>query len=168
MENGMEDIPKKNGVIRDNFCGQLVNMITCQSCFTVLSRIEDFFVLSLEIKNHKTLTECFEKLTEPEIITDYFCDQCDKKVDSIEKKIRVQGLPPFLFIHFQRLVFDLESLSKIKLEHQVDYPLNIDLSEYFSEDLSLSEDISAQYTLRGFIVHIGTSDSGHYYSLIAD
>lgn len=76
-------------------------------------------MLTLEIKNHKNLSECFEKLTEPEIITDYFCDQCDKKVESIEKKIRVQELPSYLFIHFQRLVFDLESLSKVKLEHPV-------------------------------------------------
>lgn len=42
--------------------------------------------------------------------------------------MRIKKLPKFLFIHLQRLVFDLESLSKIKLDHLVEYPENLDLS----------------------------------------
>lgn len=66
-------------MLRSNFCGELASVITCKSCFNTKVKIEDFYVLTLEIKNNKSLIECFEKLNEPEIITDYFCDQCQRK-----------------------------------------------------------------------------------------
>lgn len=82
-------------------------MITCQTCFNQKMRVEDYYVLTLEIKNNKSLQECFQKLAEPEVITDYYCENCDKKVETIEKQVKIKKLPRFLFLHLQRLVFDL-------------------------------------------------------------
>ena len=39
LEKTLTNSAANSHVIRDNFCGQLVNMITCQSCFTVRSRV---------------------------------------------------------------------------------------------------------------------------------
>lgn len=35
-------------------------------------------------------------------------------------------------------------------------------------NFNLIENASTQYQIRGFIVHVGTSESGHYYSLIKE
>ncbi len=53
-------------------------------------------------------------------------------MELITKQLRIKKLPKFLFLHLQRLIFDLESLSKIKLEHLVDYPEYLDLSDFYS------------------------------------
>ena len=97
------------------------NVITCQNCFTHKPNLEEFYVLSLEIKNQSSLQECLDKMVEPEVICDYYCNTCDKKVDEIHKFRKFNSLPNILFIHFQRLVFDLETFTKIKLDHPVNF-----------------------------------------------
>ena len=87
--------------------------------------------MSVEIKNLKTLQECMNKYVEPEIICDFFCDFCDKK-ETIQKYHKFKSLPPFLFLHLQRLVFDLEFMYKIKLDHPINFPHQLDLSQYFN------------------------------------
>lgn len=71
-----------------------------------------------------------------------------------------------MLIHLQRLVFDLESLSKVKLEHLVSYPEELDLEQFYSVDLG--EEEKGKYRLKGFVVHVGTAESGHYYSLVRE
>lgn len=83
------------------------NVITCQNCLTNKVNEEKFYVLSLEIKNMSMLKECMERMVEAEVICDYYCAVCDKKVGEIHKYRRFSSLPKILFIHFQRLVFDL-------------------------------------------------------------
>jgi ubiquitin carboxyl-terminal hydrolase 34 len=99
----------------------MANVITCQNCFTNKVNVEDFYVLSLEIKNLTSLSQCVEKMVEPEVICDYYCNTCDKKVEEIHKYRKFETLPNILFIHLQRLVFDLETFSKIKLDNPINF-----------------------------------------------
>ena len=101
------------------FSGKMATVITCQNCYQQKQRYDGFYVLTVEVKEKKNLYECLDKLVEPEVISHYFCQFCEQKVETIHKTNKFQQLPPYLFIHLQRLVFDLESLSKIKLDHPV-------------------------------------------------
>jgi len=55
----------------------------------------------------KTLKESFDKLIQIEEITDYFCVNCNKKVDKITKQTLIKETPQILIINLQRIIFDL-------------------------------------------------------------
>ncbi len=59
---------------------------------------ENFYNLSLEVKNQKTLNESLTKFITGEIISDFKCENCEKKVD-VEKKIFLKELPNVLIVH---------------------------------------------------------------------
>jgi ubiquitin C-terminal hydrolase len=153
---------EQGALVSRHFRGEVLNVIGCEACFSQRQRVETFYILSLEIKHLRSLQECLHKHVETEIICDYYCDYCEQKVETTQKYLRFRALPPLLFIHLQRLVFDLESMFKVKLDHPVEFPLHLDLASYFA-----SEGQPAQlYRLKGFVVHVGGSEGGHYYSII--
>jgi ubiquitin carboxyl-terminal hydrolase 34 len=47
----------------------------------VKNRIEDFYNLSLTVKDIKSMHESLQKLVEGEVINDFSCEGCGKKVD---------------------------------------------------------------------------------------
>ena len=60
-------------------------MICEGGCGTVKNNIEDFYNLSLEVKNHKTLKESLDKYISEERIEDYKCDVCKKNVSLVKR-----------------------------------------------------------------------------------
>ena len=160
-------------------------MICEGGCGTVKNNIEDFYNLSLEVKNHKTLKESLDKYISEERIEDYKCDVCKKNV-SLVKRNSLAELPNVLIVHLQRILFDYDNLQNNKINSRLDFPCNLNLKQYSSEVLSSSskskeesgfnnsssfsnyikEDSYYEYDLVGVVVHTGSADAGHYYSLI--
>jgi ubiquitin carboxyl-terminal hydrolase 34 len=64
-------------------------MMRCKNCGNLRKSIEDFYNLSLEVKNQKTLTESLNKFVSGEIISDYQCESCEQRVD-LEKKLTIE------------------------------------------------------------------------------
>jgi ubiquitin carboxyl-terminal hydrolase 34 len=80
LENALKPTPFRT-ILESVFGGKTVTQLTCAQCKYVRNKEETFFNLSLPIKNQKTLSECFEKFISGEVISDYRCDGCEKKVD---------------------------------------------------------------------------------------
>ena len=55
--------------------------MVCQECGKVKNRLEDFLNLSLTVKDIKSVYDSLEQQIQGEIINDFHCDGCDKKVD---------------------------------------------------------------------------------------
>ena len=73
-------------------------MMRCKNCGNLRKNIEDFYNLSLEVKNQKTLTESLKKFVSGEIINDYQCEGCEQRVE-LEKKLTIDKLPNTLIVH---------------------------------------------------------------------
>lgn len=58
-------------------------------------------------------------------------------------------------------MFDLETFLKVKVHTKLQFEQVLDLHSYFS-----SSSKPAPYYLKGVVIHSGTSEGGHYYSLI--
>ena len=56
-----------DGVYGGKICSQLI----CQQCGKVNNRLENFYNMSLEVKNLKSVYESFQKFITGEIISDY-------------------------------------------------------------------------------------------------
>ena len=141
----------------------------------------------LEVKNHKTLIDSLDKYISDERIEDYKCEICKKNV-SLVKRNSLAELPNVLIVHLQRILFDYDNLQNNKINSRLDFPRILNLKKYSTEVLSSSinsnmkveeqsgknqnssfynkENSYYDYDLVGVVVHTGSADAGHYYSLI--
>ncbi len=126
----------------------------------------------------------------------YFCEKCDKKVDTL-KRTCIKRLPKYLIVALRRFEFDYDRMIRVKVNDYCEFPLDLNLEPYTQEGLSRRERIQKlkeekgeeeaqaaieeiqneplkypkdyyEYNLNGIVVHSGTADSGHYYSFIKD
>ncbi|KAJ6239751.1 ubiquitin carboxyl-terminal hydrolase [Anaeramoeba flamelloides] len=149
------------------FEGKFLNeIIESKSNQTISQKVENFFVLSLEVKNKLNLQDSLDQYFQSEFLTgenQFYSGQLKKKVDAI-KKTYVNSLPNYLILHLKRFEWDYNLMKRFKINTKFKFPQKLNFSKYFKLNAVNNQD----YTLNGIIVHWGTSESGHYYSLIKD
>jgi ubiquitin carboxyl-terminal hydrolase 34 len=101
----------------------------CQECGKVKNRIEDFYNLSVTVKDIKSLHDSLQKLIEGEVISDYECDGCKKKVD-ISKRTLISQTPNVLIVHLQRIIFNFDTFRNDKINTFFEFPYLLDLKPY--------------------------------------
>ncbi|KNC50218.1 uncharacterized protein AMSG_11972 [Thecamonas trahens ATCC 50062] len=166
LETALKGTPQA-ALVSSLFAGRLTNQILSQGCEHTSERDEPFYTLSLEIKNKANLAESLELFVQGEMLdgaNQYKCSACDAHVDAI-KRLVIADLPPVLVLHLKRFDFDLMTLTRTKINSRLAYPHELDMAPYMIEDPE-REPGATQYQLRGVLVHLGSADSGHYYSFI--
>lgn len=183
MEQQLKPTPFKY-LLQSTFGGKSCSQIVCQGgCGTVRNNIEDFYNLSLEVKNHKNLKESLEKFISEERIEDYKCESCKKNV-TLTKRNSIAELPNILIVHLQRILFDYETLQNNKINSKLEFPEQLNLKAFTSEVLAKGNEVKREkeeiseyifyekedsyydFDLVGVVVHTGSADAGHYYSFI--
>ncbi|EAR94410.2 ubiquitin carboxy-terminal hydrolase (macronuclear) [Tetrahymena thermophila SB210] len=173
LENGLKKTPFKN-ILENVYGGKQCSQVICSNCKQVSTTYQQFYNLSVEVKNFKSLTESLDKFIAGETIQDFRCEGCDKKVE-VTIRNSLANLPNVLIVHLKRIIFDLESLQNIKVNTRLEFPENLDLEPYTKEGLeareqgnkqNLKEKQNYEYKLAGVVVHTGTAEYGHYYSYI--
>ena len=148
---------------KNNYEGNISNSYICQECYNNSTSIESFNALDLQIKNKPNLKTSLDNFFDGEILdgdNKYYCSKCQKKVQA-EKKTYIQKLPKCLVIVLKRFDFDYEKMIKYKNNDYYEFPFEINMNEYTE-----NKEKDYIYNLKGFIVHKGTADCGHYYSII--
>ncbi|ETO12294.1 ubiquitin hydrolase [Reticulomyxa filosa] len=133
--------------------------------------------LPVQIQNHTTLEESLQSHVIGEWLQGcnaYSCNKCDAKVPALKRSC-FSTLPRTLMIQLKRFEFDLEILARVKVNRKLEFPMKLQMTKYCKEYLDAIEkpdkdnasvSISPQeYELVGVLVHSGTADTGHYYSL---
>ena len=95
-------------LVQGVFGGKQCNQMICQECGKVKNRMEDYLNLSLPIKGFKSIEESLQKQIEGEIINDYQCDGCNRKVD-LQKRSMIASTPNILIVHLQRICFNFDT-----------------------------------------------------------
>ena len=176
MENNLKQ-SKYKYIINDVFIGRTCSSVICDSCKHVSNRFEDFYNLTLEVKNINNLNDSLHKLIAPEKIEDFKCSNCNKNV-TINKRTSLSDLPNILVFHLKRFYMNYEIERTEKINSRFEFPLNINMKEFCIEDIDFSgkkfenEDIYIksdnyyEYELKGINIHMGSADGGHYFSVI--
>jgi|JI61114C2RNA_FD_contig_121_24563_length_4631_multi_2_in_0_out_0_3 ubiquitin carboxyl-terminal hydrolase 34 len=131
LEKSMKDTPFRR-VVECNYTGKVSNLLTCEKCQKSKVREEDFYCLTLEVKNYKLLSESLGKLVHGEIINDYQCDFCNQKADVVKKTV-ISKCPNNLILHLQRNVFNLDTFVNEKISTKFEFPHSLDLKPYSLE-----------------------------------
>jgi len=176
--------------IKAHFGGLFSNELICKGCPHYYEREEPFIALNLTVRNKKNIKESLESLIEGEILDGdnaYYCEQCKMKVKTV-KRVSIKKLPSYLFLSLQRFTFNFDTLTRIKANDYCEFPLEINMLPYTQQYLNKMEKSrknindathtnsrsmnstfpNCEYTLKGVVIHMGTADSGHYYSIIRD
>ena len=107
LETSLKDTKRKY-LIDSIFGGSLVAQLVCKECGKAKNRLEKILTLSVTIQEVKTLQESLSKLIEGEVVADFQCDGCNKRVDISKRQLLVET-PNILIVHLQRLVFNFET-----------------------------------------------------------
>ena len=128
LENALKPTPRKY-LIDSIFGGNQVAQIVCKECGKAKDRIEKTLALSVTIQEVKSLQESLAKLIEGEMISDFQCDGCNRKVDISKRNLLVET-PNVLIVHLTRLVFNFESFQNDKVNTTLEFPTILDLKPY--------------------------------------
>jgi len=60
-------------------------------------------------------------MVEGEVISDYECSGCNKKVD-VSKRTLIAQTPNVLIVHLQRIVFNFDTFQNDKLNQHFEFP----------------------------------------------
>ena len=153
----------------------------CKTCPHRYSKEQSFTVVNVDIKNFNNLQDSLQEYCKGELLDGsnaYYCERCDKKVDTI-KRLCIRRLPPILVIQLKRFDYDYERECAIKFNDYFEFPRELDMAPYTVAGLAkmegeaidfdqsdLDNTDSTQFTLRGMVVHSGQASGGHYYSYI--
>ena len=159
----------QNGIryLQDYFEGKFYTTFICEECNKDSSSSESFTTINLQVKNHNNLKESLNSFFEGEILdgeNKYFCEKCKRKVRA-EKKISVKELPQCFVFVLNRFEYDYDKMIRNKINNYCELPDKIDMTSYY-DGVEVDQDLN--FYLTGMIIHRGSSEFGHYYSIIKD
>ena len=161
------------GVGQEQVCSKVLGGVIsdqkiCKTCPHRYSRQEPCSVLSVDVKNFSNLQDSLAENTKGELLETenaYYCERCDKKVDTV-KRLCVKKLPPILVIQFKNFDFGFERDAAVKFKDYFEFPLGLDMEPYTVAGLArreneavdcepedLNDTIVRKYKLKDMEVH---------------
>ena len=160
-------------IVTDVFAGKSCSSVTCENCKYVSNRFEDFYNLTVEVKNFNNLNDSLQKINVPEIIDEFKCSNCNQKV-TIKKVTALNKLPNVLIVQLKRFSLNYDTGNTQKVNSKFEFPKILNLKQFCSEHFNTEETLDTynrvddyyEYELKGINVHRGSADRGHYFSFI--
>jgi ubiquitin carboxyl-terminal hydrolase 34 len=120
------------------FGGKFSSQVICSNCGHVSSTYEDYYTLSLEIKNQRTLDDSLERFIAGSTISEYLCDHCKERVNAIRRTL-ISTLPNILIIHLQRFSYNFNTFMIEKIHTRLEFPNILNMTNYTEEGHSKVE-----------------------------
>ncbi|GES93025.1 cysteine proteinase [Rhizophagus clarus] len=156
---------KADGAITKPFVGKIKSYIKCINVDCESSRVEDFFDIQLNVKGCKTLRDSFKNYIQEKTLegdNKYLAEGYG--LQDAKKGVIFESFPPVLHLQLKRFEYDIQSDKMVKINDRLEFPIEIDLEEFLSEDADRSN--PNKYLLYGVLVHSGDLYGGHYFILL--
>lgn len=140
---------------------QVIESIEDENIFKT-TRNEGFSILPINIA--PTLEEGFDKIHDPDYLTDYYAESLGKKIDAKKTEYLGKELPDHLIIQLKRFKFEYTTYEKEKINDPVFFTEKIDIKNHCYEPME--DEKLYTYHLAGVIIHIGSAEGGHYISYV--
>jgi len=139
----------------------------------VSQREELSLALPLDVKGCKSLEDCLDSFVKEDILEGdnrYYCESYNKSIRA-SKKYLLKKLPQTLILILKRFEFNYLTMQKQKVNSYCEFPFDLNLYKWTYEGKkNPNSDVKTDYdyNLVGVLVHLGTAESGHYYSYIKE
>ena len=167
VEEGLKN-NKQHFLCNNILGGTTLQQVKCTNpeCGNISERKENINFLSVDIKNVSNVDQCLNKFIKEETIEDYHCEKCDKKITHI-KHVLIDKIPNILIIHLQRIAFSYETFNMEKINTTITFEKTLNIKRYTvdKDNPEIPSDYF-DYDLQGILIHTGTAQYGHYYSII--
>ena len=167
VEEGLKN-NKQHFLCNNILGGTTLQQVKCTNpeCGNISERKENINFLSVDIKNVSNVDQCLNKFINEETIEDYHCEKCDKKITHI-KHVLIDKIPNILIIHLQRIAFSYETFNMEKINTTITFEKTLNIKRYTvdKDNPEIPSDYF-DYDLQGILIHTGTAQYGHYYSII--
>lgn len=129
-----------------------------------------------------------------ELISDCLCENCDTRADTTKRSL-LSEVPSVFFIHLKRIVFNYDVFFNTKIHTRLTFPDELNIEPFTKEGIELREGVGVEYLkglqdneaeqekfnqqilhgkdkdyyklkLKAIIVHSGTPEYGHYYTIL--
>ncbi|RIA93964.1 hypothetical protein C1645_873749 [Glomus cerebriforme] len=156
---------KADGAITKLFVGKMKSYIKCVDVDYESSRVEDYYDIELDVKGCRTLRNSFKDYIQEETLEDDNKYQTEGYgLQDAKKGVIFESFPPVLCLRLKRFEYDIQRDAMVKLNDRYEFPMEIDLEEFLSQDADRSK--PHKYLLHGVFVHSGDLHGGHYFALL--
>ena len=164
-----------DSAMEEFFFGVQNTVVTCSACNESRIRQDKFLDLGLQIKGRKGVEESLKEIFSFEQFTGDNQLTCDSekcqgvKTDS-SKGININRLPMALTLCLHRWELDYETWQRKKLDDRFEYPLELNMLDYLSEEAKMQYTAPEDYIyeLKSIVIHRGGGYGGHYFAYIKD
>ncbi|CAB4444830.1 unnamed protein product [Rhizophagus irregularis] len=168
LQNNLEGKMKNtiaDGAITKLFVGKMKSYIKCDNVDYESSCVEDYYDIQLNVKGCKTLRDSFKDYIQEETLEGNNKYQAEGHgLQDAKKGVIFESFPPVLHLQLKRFEYDYQSDTMVKINDRHEFPMEIDLEEFLSENADRSN--PHKYLLHGVLVHCGDSHEGHYFALL--
>ncbi|ETO20273.1 hypothetical protein RFI_16943 [Reticulomyxa filosa] len=108
----------------------------CLQCEHLRPRQDSSHGIGLDIEKATSFDDAMKRYITPEILTDgnkVNCDVCNEKT-STKKGYRFDSFPYILKVYFRRWTFNMATLSRVKIDKEIPFPLEFDANQYIGCD----------------------------------
>ena len=162
MEFDLNFKGREQSIITDLFYSQTITTFTCEckGAIYAFQKVLDFPLLLRKDIQKINIYELLKIYFQDEIID--FEKQCEKchKISKHKKEIKISRPPTILILSLQRV----DPINQIKNECIVNFPEVLDMTEFLDHECGF--DMQPFYDLYAVVNHIGSINSGHYFSYI--
>lgn len=137
LEMKFKDTPQA-GLVESLYTGEVEDYVRCKVCGNKSARTDAFTDLKVTIRpfgeteSIGSLEEGLQKYFQPELLegaNQYHCDRCNAKCDA-DKGIQLSKVPYVLTVNLIRFEYDWERDCRIKIDDEVTFPFEINMSAF--------------------------------------
>ena len=171
IENRLKGTKNEN-LVKYFFQGTQNDNLTFQNgCTHHRTNTNNFYSIQLQVQNKKNIYESLDSLTEGELMNGencIYCQHCNKKIPAVKSQ-NFKTLPRMLLFVLKRFEFDYDTMQKTKINDRYEFPLELDMLKY-TDDYKKNKNCNCnkKYKLKSIVIHIGSSEGGHYYAFIKE
>ncbi|RYH32606.1 hypothetical protein EON65_00275 [archaeon] len=159
-----------SGVSDVNDPGIVSQLETSMTEHGVREQEEAFNVISLDVKSCGNIRNSLQQFIKYEVIADYEWKENQPRVNIVKRQC-ISTLSDTVIFHLKRFELNFDTFIREKVNDMFEFPTVLDLHPYTK--MGLKGEVAENpedfiYELCGVVVHMGTSDSGHYYAYLRD